>query len=173
MSTRQTLVVTPTGVGRRDYSQDIQVAVEPLVSSRSHQARLAYSARLLIPTPVWGGDGWSITYGFYDEDFVLRAYVPDAPKVMLYDFYSKASQNALLELGMAKVQKMETEYDPVVVLEEIFKAYGYGEVSYRISKGLIPEPGYSYIEYLNCYTTEDYYYLTINTFGISDTLIRG
>jgi hypothetical protein len=164
---RETFTVSPTGVGRKDWSQDVQVQVEPLV--RGHQQRDSWSARYLLPYP---GE-WYGVLTFIDENNDDILYVPDTPKYVLYDFSVEASQNILVSCGLAKIEKIETLTDPVNIIEWLFRVYGYGKQSVNISRGYVCEPGYTYLTDLNACTEQPYYYLTTNTFGLDDTLVSG
>jgi len=168
---RERFTVAPTGVGRSDYSQDIQAAVEPL--TRSHQQRVSWSARYLLPPYLFGEGYWAAPLTFEDEEGTSQLYVPEAPKYCLYDFSTQVSQNALMENGLAKIEKIEAITDPTVIVENIFKVYGYGKSSIRLTKGYICEPGYSYIVYITCYTEQPSYYVTTNVMGIDDTRVEG
>jgi len=80
---RETFTVTPTGVGRRDFSQNVELAVEPQIRS------------------------WQEEYQHFEEiDVEAGASVTTVIEitaqtvVLVYDFYLSAPRNVLLHMKL-------------------------------------------------------------------------
>ena len=79
---RTTFTVVPTGVGRKDYSQNVEESVEPEI--RSYQAEYKHFEELLAIAA-----GAAVT-----QEITITAQTV----VMLYDFYLSTPSNAMLHL---------------------------------------------------------------------------
>ena len=80
---RETFTVTPTGVGRRDFSQNVELAVEPQI--RSWQEEYQHFEEI----DVEAGDSVTTVIEITAQTVVL-----------VYDFYLSAPRNVLLHMKL-------------------------------------------------------------------------
>ena len=78
---RKSFTVVPTGIGRRDFSQNVEQSVEPLVES--WQSDYLYNVALLLP-------GFSASIHEID--------ITEETVVMIYDLFLSVALNVLLIL---------------------------------------------------------------------------
>jgi len=109
---RRTFAVVPTGVGRKDYSENIEYATEPLI--RSWQSRYSHSEVVSVPA---GGS-------------VVRTLVLTIEHVvMLHDLGISANRNVLIGLYVEA-------YNPDTgIWAPIASEMGYQKVIMQISAG--------------------------------------
>jgi len=109
---RSSFTVTPTGVGRKDYSQDVQVSVEPII--RSYQNK--YNSGLIeIDVPANGSEQQEIEF---ETGYVY----------ILYDFFLSIPSNRLVRM-IVHFYTAEDTWWPVV------NQYGYQQVKAQLLKG--------------------------------------
>ena len=80
---RTAFTVTPEGVGRKDYSQSIELAVESAI--RSHQERSIWIAELIDEPIVTYPTVILTTLPFSDLAGNILGYVPSDVKYIIYD----------------------------------------------------------------------------------------
>ena len=124
--------VPEKGIGRKDYSVNVETSVEALI--RSHQRR----------TAAW------INLTYYSFAWPYVSAVPFIlPTVQLYDraiqiLEAQAETNNLIVLSFVK-------YLGDIPVEEIATSYGYGKAEINFTKGFIYDQsaGYTYWIYFN------------------------
>ncbi len=108
----QTFAVTPLGIGRRDYSQNVEVSVEPVI--RSWETAYTYSVQAMLNPGVT----------------VLDLQTRPVDRVwMLYDFFVSVPANVLLQLDAIAV--------PITGPEAAFlQEYDYQNIEKHLSRGM-------------------------------------
>lgn len=154
---RRAFTVVPTGVGRRDWSQSIELSVQPEVRSHQYRYNWAVESRPFdYPDP----DEVLDTYAFPDTHFVLlefqnRAgnvleYVPSDVKYLIYDTFMSGDYNALTIAALEKYSYPLVLTDPnAAYLETIAMIFGYGSAKIKLTEGHLAEPGRAYMVSLN------------------------
>lgn len=153
MAERRTFAVVAEGIGRRDYSQNVENSVEPLI--RSYQNDYRHFETLTLPP---GGAPVQSVITITAETVV-----------MLYDFYLSAPRNLLLRLAVEiftaagawtgiidkpEYQTVELHYTrgfPVFRQYRI-TGYNYGEVAIDanfISNGIVTSENQYYGRLIN------------------------
>lgn len=108
---RRTFAVTATGVGRKDYSQNVEYSVEPLTRS------------------------WEETYQYYNDAISLPTgttmiditLVPQTV-IFIYDYVLSVPKNVLLNLRVTALTTAGVEVN-------ILRRDGYQRVEYHMAKG--------------------------------------
>lgn len=153
MSRRRTFAVVPTGVARADWSQSIELSVQPEV--RSHQYRYNWTVESL-PFDYPDPDEVLDTYPFPEYHAVLlvfqdRAgnvleYVPSDVKYLIYDIWVTGDYNALTMATLEKFSYPLVLTDPdAAFIETVAKVFGYGKAEIHLSKGHLCEAGIAYM----------------------------
>lgn len=157
---RRSFTVSPTGVARADYSQSIELSVEPEI--RSHQYRYNWTAESL---PFDDPDALD-TLDFPDTHFVLLEfqdkagnlleYVPADVKYLIHNLYVSGDYNALTIAALEKYSYPLVLTDPnAAYLETIAMIFGYGSAKIPISEGHTCEPGIAYMVSLNQWSEKE------------------
>ena len=108
----ETFTVTPTGVGRRDYSQDVQFSVEPTI--RSYQLPYTFQEAYILNA---------------GQTRTIDINVPAGQVVMLYDMLMCCPANVLLSF---EVQTIDTDG----VVNSVFHKAGYQKVDHHLPRGV-------------------------------------
>lgn len=108
---QQTFTVTATGVGRKDYSQQVEYSVEPVV--RSYQDSY-------VLDEVYTVDASSSR--------TITVDIPVSTVVLLYDFLASCTANRLIGFQVSAV-------DSAGLTSSIFSKYGYQKVEHHHSRG--------------------------------------
>lgn len=106
-----TFSVTATGVGRKDYSQQVEYSVEPIV--RSYQASY-------VLDEVYSVDGASSR--------TIDVTIPTDAVVLLYDFNASQLANNVMNLQVFAIDSAGTA-------SSIFSKYGTQRVEHHHSRG--------------------------------------
>lgn len=136
MAVKRTFTVTPTGVGRKDYSQNVEVSVEPVI--RSHLSRINWWAEWPYWTPPYPYT-WDLILPFFNKAGAVLDYVPEDIIYHIYDIYLYGKYNALTPAILRKYS-----YPDYIFLEEVAAIYGYGGAHLWISRGYKCEVGRVY-----------------------------
>ncbi|GAI38938.1 unnamed protein product [marine sediment metagenome] len=145
---RKSFTVPTIGVGRADYSQSIELSVEPEV--RSHQYRFNWTAEALLDTYEDPEDVHFTPLLFEDKAGNVLGYVPSDVKYLIYDVYVSGDYNALTIAALEKYSYPLVLTDPnAAYLETIAIVFGYGSAKIALSEGHICEPGRAYLVSLN------------------------
>lgn len=108
----ETFTVTPTGVGRPDYSQNVEYSVEPIVRS--------------MQTPYVHEDVYALLAG---ETRTVDVAIPSGMVVLLYDFLMSCPANVLLSFQIQTIDADGT------VNTAFFKS-AYQKVEHHLIKGV-------------------------------------
>jgi len=154
--------VTPTGVGRRDYSQNVEQAVEPII--RSHLTRIIWTNRYLLPTLEWGVDFYAAPLAFEDLEGNVTDYVPQDPKYTIYSVQLTGSSDTLTECRLIKYTRN------LVLVEDICRSFEYGGAKANFEKGYVCEPGYMYFVVVNQWTDKPFFEAAFVVTGVMDIL---
>lgn len=109
---REVFTVTPTGVGRRDYSQDVQFSVEPTI--RSMQERYVFENVYIL----YGG-----------QTRTIDVAIPAGQVVLLYDFLLNCPANILLSFQVQTIDADGT-------INTVFFKAAYQKVEKHLKKGV-------------------------------------
>jgi len=176
MSMRRSFTVVPTGVGRRDWSQSIELAVQPEV--RSHQYRYNWA----VESAAIGTPNALDTYAFPNSHFVLlefqdRAenvleYVPSDVKYLIYDTFMSGDYNALTIAALEKYSYPLVLTDPnAAYLETIAMIFGYGSAKIKLTEGHLCEPGRAYMVSLNQWSEMDEFRASFVVHAYTDLMV--
>lgn len=137
---RETMTVTTTGVGRKDWSQSVEYSVEQQI--RSLQERFFYSVRY---TGLAG-----ITYpNVYESPlaFLVNGTLQNvAPTVKPWVFYLvevSSDRNALVVVALNRYGSY-ADYLSGTIAERFGTAFGYGIATLIFTKGIPTTPGSVY-----------------------------
>lgn len=108
----ETFSVTTTGIGRRDYSQDVQLAVEPTI--RSYQEPYTFQ------------DVYAINAG---QTRTIDVAIPSGQVVMLYDMLACCPANVLLSFEVQTIDQDGT-------VNSVFHKAGYQKVDHHLPRGV-------------------------------------
>jgi hypothetical protein len=108
---QQVFNVIPTGVGRKDYSQQVEYSVEPIVRS--------YQESYVLDEVYNVGAGLTRT---------IDVTIPLDSVVLLYDFIASQTGGTLLNFQVFAV-------DSAGVASSIFSKYGFQRVEHHHSRG--------------------------------------
>lgn len=108
---QQTFTVVATGIGRKDYSQQVEVSVEPII--RSYQDSY-------VLDEVYTVDASSSR--------TIDITIPTDTVVLLYDFLASLTANRLLGFQVLAL-------DSAGVASSIFSKRGYQKVEHHHSRG--------------------------------------
>ncbi|GAG59005.1 unnamed protein product, partial [marine sediment metagenome] len=140
--------VETVGVGRKDYSQSVELSVEPEI--RSHQYRYNWTVEATLDTYEDPEDVHFTPLLFQDRAGNILDYVPSDVKYLLYDVYVSGDYNALT---IAALEKHSYPIDPddpdASLLDPIAIVFGYGSAKIALSEGHICEQGRVYLVSLN------------------------
>jgi hypothetical protein len=112
MATRETFPVETTGVGRKDYSQQVEYSVEPIV--RSYQNAYLLDEIYLVPA---------------GSVRTIDVNIPSETVVLLYDFIASISRNCLLGFEVQAIDVAGGLANP------IFSKADYQKVEHHHSRG--------------------------------------
>ncbi len=169
MSTRRTFTVVPTGVGRSDWSQNVEQTVEPQV--RSHMYRYNWTVEATYESVDYPGE-WAfpnariVLLQFEDRDENLLDYVPSDIKYQMYDAIVSGDYNALTLGAIYKYT-----YPGLVYLETILEVFGYGKVPIGLAKGHIFEAGRAYFISLQQWSEKDEYTASFVVHAYTDVMV--
>jgi len=133
---RSAFTVPPEGVGRKDYSQNISLSVEPAI--RSHQERSIWISEVIDEPTVAYPTLVQTDLGFSDLAGNILDYVPDDVKYLLYDIVTTGDFNALIAVGLHKFTRGG------VYIETVGARYGFGRAELHLTNGHLCEPGVVY-----------------------------
>jgi len=160
---RRAFTVSPTGVGRRDFSQSVELAVEE--SIRSHQERSIWISELIDEPTVTYPTLILTDLSFSDLAGNILDYVPSDVKYMLYDIVTTGDYNTLISVGLHKFTREE------VYIETVGSVYGYGETELRLTKGHLCAPGVKYFVDIVQWSEKATFNAYSKVHGVSDVII--
>lgn len=144
---RRAFTVVPTGVGRSDWSQNVELAVQAEV--RSHQYRYNWAVEAELDTYAFP-DTHFVLLEFQDEAGNILNYVPSDVKYLIYDLFMSGNYGALTIAALEKYSYPLVLTDPnAAYLETIAMIFGYGSAKIKITEGHLAEPGRAYMVTLN------------------------
>lgn len=108
---QQTFPVTATGVGRKDYSQQVEYSVEPVV--RSYQSSYVLDEVYTVSA---------------SSTRTINVAIPISTVVLLYDFLASCTANRLLGFQVYAL-------DTTGLVSSIFSKHGYQKVEHHHSRG--------------------------------------
>lgn len=157
------------GIGRRDYSQAVEVATAS--SWRGHQRRVSWGGSYTLPTPVFGLV--YITYLPFDVSIEdpLGLFAPATP----YYFMSltvSSIQDALTCVFFANF----ATWDDVLIFnyDEWFgEIYGYGKASLEYSKGVKTKEGRIYVLGFCTYPESATFTAEFSVHGLQEEVVYG
>lgn len=162
--------VTPIGVGRKDYSQSIEMAVEPEI--RSHLYRYNWAVE---SAPVGDPDAL-VTYPwpdlhrvqlyFMDRAGNLIGYVPSDVKYLIYNIFTSGNYNALTIAALYKYT-----YPDDVYVETVTEVFGYGDAKVPIARGHECEPGVAYWVSLHQWSEKEEFQGSFTIHSMTDVIV--
>ena len=137
----RTFTVEPEGVGRRDYSQDLQYST--IKYERSYQIPNIYWLTVpnipSLPPPAV----WTLVYTFLLPDGTLAGNAPEH-KTWFFNIRTATDRNALLFASFARWTNI-TELLAALPPVEIFRTrWGYGIIDMDFTKGVRTIEGCAY-----------------------------
>jgi len=130
---KKSFEVTPIGVGRKDYSLAVEVAVNPIISS--WQRRYQWNLEATIPAyPTALG----ALFVFRNPDGTPTTIAPQTP-VYIYDVFCSISRHAL---AYVDVRSYKPDFSD---MQGIAEDEGYDRVHIKFEKGLRVIPGRIYL----------------------------
>lgn len=165
MSVRKTFNIATVGIGRADYSQNVEYSTEPLI--RSHLWRRVWSAYVAFPTLPYP-NVYGIILPFEDREGNVLYYAPEDVEYMIYDILIGGDYNALTIAGLQKLR-----WPDFALIETVAEVYGYGESSVSLTKGHKCEPGVVYVALANQWSEKPFFDISFTAHGMADLVIRG
>ena len=141
MSQMRNFKVVPTGVGRKDWSQNVELSVEPEI--RSHMYRYNWAVEATLGTYAYPNTH-VVLLQFQDRAGNLLNYVPSDIKYLMYDAVVSGDYKALTLGALYKYS-----YPDLTYLETILEIFGYGYVPISLARGHVFEAGRMYMISLN------------------------
>lgn len=137
---RRSTSVTPTAVGRKDYSMNVEYAVEREI--RSLQSRFFYSYSFEGLSNVTFPDVYESLLQFLVNG-VLQNTAPTTEPWMIYLIDVTGSRNALCVATLNRYASYE-DYLAGTVAEFLGTAFGYAEAKLEFTKGVATRSGSVY-----------------------------
>lgn len=137
---RRSFSATPTGVGRKDYSQNVEYSVEREI--RSLQERFFYSYRFDALSAVTFPDVYESQLQFL-IDGVLYDEAPTIEPWMFYLINVTSDRNALCVVTFNRYAS-KADYDTGTIAENLGTAFGYQEAKLELTKGIVTQAGSVY-----------------------------
>lgn len=169
MSRRRSFTVVPTGVGRRDWSQSVELSVQPEV--RSHQYRYNWAVEAELDTYAFP-DTHFVLLEFQDRAENVLEYVPSDMKYLIYDLFMSGDYNALTIAALEKYSYPLVLTDPnAAYLETIAMIFGYGSAKIKLTEGHLAEPGRAYMVSLNQWSELDEFTASFIVHAYTDLMV--
>lgn len=174
MSIRSAYPVTTTGVGRKDYSINVQTAVEPIM--RSHQFRQnsvlpSFYVWPVLPFPavLTAWYSWGAIIYFMDLQGNIIDYAPADHAVVLHDIsVTGTDQTALTVCGLQKYS-----YPDWTFIANVALTFGIGKAEIHLTKGHVCEAGIGYIVLFSQWPLfAPTFQVDLTVHGIEDTLAK-
>lgn len=164
MSERIRFPVSAVGIGRQDYSQNLEYSVEPVI--RSHLQRINWwftaAGWPTVPFPfVYLGD-----LVFEDRAGVVTNICPSDVEYYIYDVWNQGLYNALTPCLLYKYTLV-----PFALVEVIGLVYGYQKASLHFTSGVKCEPGFTYVVCLAQYSELPTFTASMIVHGLTDRVI--
>jgi len=144
-----TFTVPAKGIGRKDYSRNVDFAVQPTL--RGHQGRQNWYAEWTLPTVPFGYI-YVAYLRFFDAEGNLVYPAPDIP-YHLYRMVVTTERNALILVALYRfaswADMMVFNYD-----KWYGDLFGYGEAELRFTNGIKTEEGKLYAVAFSEYSEE-------------------
>jgi hypothetical protein len=158
--------VVPLGVGRKDYSLQVEKSVVPLL--RSHQTRDSWTLYGTLDTVAYP-DAYMCVLSFW-VDSTQVYYVPaqeDGKPIrhIVHDIEVSGNRDAVTVAGLYKYS-----YPDLVFIETICQVFGQRSVSIHLSKGCVLEPGWVYCVPLAQYSGFTNFDYGVTVHGIRDKI---
>ena len=131
--------VEVTGVGWKDYSQDVQISTAPFI--RGRQLRVFHSTRYSNLAALTWPDAYEAMVGFL-VDTTLQNAAPLRP-YLFYLISAVADRNALVAISFVRYNSY-ADYLSGVIAEYLGTAYGYGKAVFELVKGVAAQHGSVY-----------------------------
>jgi len=169
MSRRRAFTVTPTGVGRRDWSQSIELAVQAEV--RSHEYRYNWAVEAELDTYAFP-DTHFVLLQFQDEAGNVLDYVPSDVKYLIYDLFMSGDYNALTIAALERYSYPLVLTDPnAAFIETIAMIFGYGSAKIKLTEGHLAELGSAYMVSLNQWSELDEFTASFIVHAYTDLMV--
>lgn len=137
---RRSTTVTPTGVARKDYSQNVEYSVEREI--RSLQERFFFSYRFDGLAELTFPDVYESTLQFL-VDGVLLNEAPATNPWMFYLIEATTDRNALCAVTLNRYDSY-ADYLAGTIAENLGSAFGYQEAKLELTKGIVTQAGSAY-----------------------------
>jgi len=131
---KRTYSTTPKGVGRKDYSLAVEMAVNPVISSWQRR----YQWYLETDLPAYPSAAVGAVFVFRAPDGTSTIVAPETP-VYIYDVFFSITRHALAYIDLRSYLPDLTDMQPIAEDE------GYGRVHLKFERGLRVVPGRIYI----------------------------
>ena len=143
----ETLRVTTRGVGRKDYSENVEVATAPFIrrGTPSWQQRFFYSVRYTALDGLTFPDVYEVLLSFL-VDNALQFTAPSRP-YLFYLVSISSDRNALVGMALNRYASL-ADYQAGNITEHAGQAYGYGKASLQYKKGIPTVEGNVYTVYI-------------------------
>lgn len=166
---REVFSVTTVGVGRKDFSQNVELAVESEV--RSHQYRYNWTVEATLDTYDYD-DTHFVLLVFQDRAGNVLEYVPSDVKYLIHDLFMSGDYNALTIAALEKYSYPLVLTDPeAAYLETIAMVFGYGSAKIVLTKGHVCEPGIAYMITLNQWSELDEFTASFVVHAYTDLMV--
>jgi len=163
---RESFTVTPTGVGRRDFSQSAEYSVAPII--RSHQSRQVWTEFETLITYPYPFTARAYILAFIDGSGNVLNYVPADVGYQIYDIHVGGDSNSLTVCSLAKYA-----WPTLAFIESVVGIYGYGEVIIEFTKGHKCESGVVYVVQAGQWSEKPTYTISFTAHGIADEIVVG
>lgn len=140
LSRKQSMTITPTGVGRKDWTQQVEVSVEQQL--RSLQQRFFYSVHYTGLAGVVFPNVYESPLSFLVNG-VLQNTAPTTRPWMFYLCEVSTDKNCLCVIAFNRYNSY-SDYLAGNVAEHLGTAYGYGSAKLIFTKGIPTTPGSVY-----------------------------
>ena len=141
VSQRDATPVIARGVGRRDYTENVERSTQPFVTMTQRQDRFNFAGM------------WNLTTRTYPSSFVWPFFMPqedgswelEASTIVAHFFEIGISltTNHLCVIGLIRYAS-EADYDASNIAERFPQLFGYGSAKVRYSKGIPTSEGSVY-----------------------------
>jgi len=160
---KKIFTIPTVGVGRADYSQNIELAVEPQI--RSHLYRYNWTVETTLDTLTFP-EAHVVLLRFEDKAGNLLDYVPSDIKYLIYDIMVSGNYNALTLGALYKYS-----YPALAYLETVAEIFGYGRAEIKFTRGHRCEPGRVYAVALNQWSEKAQFTGSFVVHALSDVVV--
>lgn len=134
--------VSIRGVGRKDYSIQVQRSVQPVISRRVNRITWYLYWAAPLPTLIYPNYYATTPLQFFDENNNLTETAPRVP-YHIFEINASTEMNAVMFVGLMRFASMD-DYLAWIMERWYGDHYGYGVAKGKYTAGLKTEPGRVY-----------------------------